>query len=177
MTVLLRFLLVATLLFAAPVLAVQPDEVLDDPVLEERARALSRDIRCLVCRNESIDESTADLARDLRILVRERLVLGDSDAQVKDFLVARFGEYVLLRPPFTAGNAALWLSAPLMLLLGGGVAFAFVRRRSAGRAAPRAQANPLSPEEEARIATLMAGGSGTPAKPPTRPKDGTPTET
>ncbi|MSU90007.1 cytochrome C biogenesis protein CcdA [Rhodobacteraceae bacterium 2CG4] len=149
-------------LLALPAQAVQPDEVLDDPVLEARARALSKEIRCLVCRNESIDESNADLARDLRILVRERLVAGDSDAQVLTFLVDRYGEYVLLRPRFTAGNAALWLAAPALLLLGGGVAVVFVRRRARIAASPGAGGpdRPLSPDEQARLDALLKDGGG-----------------
>ena len=95
-------------LLVAPSWAVQPDEILDDPALEERARALSEDLRCLVCRNESIDESNAPLARDLRLLVRERLVAGDSDAEVMAFVVARYGEYVLLTPKATGTNLILW---------------------------------------------------------------------
>ncbi|WP_112322666.1 cytochrome c-type biogenesis protein [Oceanibium sediminis] len=122
--------LVTLVTLALPALAVQPDEVLDDPVLEQRARDLSKEIRCLVCRNESIDESNAQLAKDLRILVRDRLVEGDSNAEVLDYLVARYGEYVLLRPRFTAGNAALWLAAPVLLLFGGLTAALFLRRRS-----------------------------------------------
>ncbi|NNU80568.1 cytochrome c-type biogenesis protein CcmH [Halovulum dunhuangense] len=150
----LATLLAAILLSAGAVLAVQPDEVLDDPALEERAREISAELRCLVCRNESIDESNADLARDLRLLVRERLVAGDSDQEVLDYLVARYGEYVLLRPPFSAGNAALWLAAPAMLILGGGIAFVFLRRR----ARPAGPA-PLTAEEEARLQALLKGDS------------------
>lgn len=140
-------------LLAPAAWAVQPDEVLDDPALEERARALSKDLRCLVCRNESIDESNASLARDLRLLVRERLVAGDTDDQVMAYLVDRYGEYVLLRPPLSLGNAALWLSAPLLLLIGGGVAVVFIRRRPE-RAAPPSD---LSEDERARLAALLAG--------------------
>lgn len=109
--------LALVLALAVPVHAVQPDEVLDDPVLESRARALSSEIRCLVCQNESIDDSNAQLARDLRLLVRERLVAGDSDQQVLDFLVARYGDFVLLRPPFNAATALLWFGPALVLVL------------------------------------------------------------
>ena len=114
--------LVACLL-AGPALAVQPDEVMSDPALEARARVISKDLRCLVCRNESIDESHAELARDLRILVRERLAAGDSNEQVIDFVVDRYGEYVLLRPLNTGSNMVLWLAGPGLLLvaLGGGL--------------------------------------------------------
>jgi cytochrome c-type biogenesis protein CcmH len=147
-------LLLLWLALALPVLAVQPDEVLDDPVLEARAREISKELRCLVCRNESIDESNADLARDLRLLVRERLVAGDSNQEVLDYMVDRYGEYVLLRPPFSWKNAALWLAAPVLLLIGGGVALAFVRqrRRRAPAAPPETE---LSPEEAARLERLL----------------------
>jgi cytochrome c-type biogenesis protein CcmH len=142
---------VVALFLATAAGAVQPDEVLDDPALEARARALSEGLRCLVCRNESIDESNADLARDLRLLVRERLVAGDSDAEVIDFLVDRYGEYVLLNPPATGSTLLLW-GAPLALfLLGGGVAVAHIRGQR--RAAPEG----LSEAEEARLRELMSG--------------------
>ncbi len=148
-------LLLLWLALALPAPAVQPDEVLDDPALEARAREISKDLRCLVCRNESIDESNADLARDLRILVRERLVAGDSNQEVLDYMVDRYGEYVLLRPPFSWKNAALWLAAPVLLLIGGGVALAFVRQRR--RKAPTAPAETeLSPEEAARLERLLS---------------------
>ncbi|MEC9434314.1 MAG: cytochrome c-type biogenesis protein [Pseudomonadota bacterium] len=135
-----------------PARAVQPDEVLSDPALETRAREISAELRCLVCRNESIDDSNADLARDLRLLVRERLVAGDSDAQVKDFMVARFGEYVLLKPTFSAANLALWFGGPALLLAGGVASWRFVRRARPGA---EAAARPLSAEEQARVAALM----------------------
>jgi len=144
--------LVLWLALVLPAGAVEPDEVLEDAALEARARGLSQEIRCLVCRNESIDESNADFAKDLRVLVRERLVAGDTDAQVLDFLVARYGDYVLLKPRFTAGNAALWLAAPALLLLGGGIAFAFIRRRP-----ERDGGVPLSAEEQARLDEVMKG--------------------
>ena len=111
----------------------QPDEVLSDPALEARARALSRELRCMVCQNQSIDDSDAPLARDLRLLVRERLTAGDSDAKVIDFLTARYGEFVLLKPRFSAGTALLWL-APLIALLVGGCGVA-VRAAAAPRSA------------------------------------------
>lgn len=135
-----------------PAFAVQPDEVLDDPVLEERARDLSSEIRCLVCQNESIDESNAQLARDLRILVRERLVAGDSDQQVLDFLVARYGDYVLLRPPVKGTTALLWFGPVIVLLLAGGIIL--VRTRSSryrSLTAPVA----LTEEEKARVEALL----------------------
>jgi len=139
------------LALATPALAVQPDEILPDPALEARARAISAELRCVVCQSESIDDSNADIARDLRLLVRERLVAGDSDAEVVDFVVARYGEFVLFRPPFTARNAPLWLAGPALFLVGAGLAFAFIRRRSA-RAEPARP--PLTPEEEARLRDL-----------------------
>ncbi|MGE0501438.1 MAG: cytochrome c-type biogenesis protein [Rhizobiaceae bacterium] len=115
---------------AIPASAVQPDEVLADPALEARARDISAKLRCMVCQNQSIDDSDADLAKDLRVLVRERLMAGDTDDEVIDFLVARYGEYVLLEPRFNLRNAALW-AAPMVLLLGGGaVLLVMARRRS-----------------------------------------------
>jgi cytochrome c-type biogenesis protein CcmH len=149
-----RLLLVLALLLLPPDLrAIQPDEVLDDPALEARARAITRELRCVVCQSESIDESGADIARDLRLLVRERVVAGDSDAEVLDFVVDRYGEFVLFRPPFTAANAALWLSGPVFLLLGGGLAVAFIRRRAR---APAPSRPPLTPEERARLDALTS---------------------
>ncbi|MEO1724813.1 MAG: cytochrome c-type biogenesis protein [Pseudomonadota bacterium] len=138
-----------------PAGAVQPDEMLADPALEARAREISKDVRCLVCRNESIDDSSAELARDLRLVVRERLVAGDSDAEVREFLVARYGEFVLLTPRFTAENAFLWLSGPVMLLLGGTLAWFWVRRQ--GVMQPKEERidssvdAPLTPEERADL--------------------------
>ena len=143
--------LLAALLLAAPAWAVQPDEVLDDPALERRARDLSAGLRCLVCRNESIDESNAGLARDMRLLVRERLVAGDSDADVIAYLVDRFGEYVLLEPTRDGANLILWGAPLALLLLGGAGAAAYVLRR------PAAEDAGLSAEEEARLAALMEG--------------------
>lgn len=151
----MRALLLALMLaLALPGLAVagpQPDEILPDPALEARARALSRDLRCVVCRNESIDESNADLARDMRMVVRERLVEGDSDAQVMAYLVDRYGEFVLLRPTTSGSNIVLWLSAPLMLLIALGTALLYLRTR-AGTAEPGAPT--LTTEEEARLREL-----------------------
>lgn len=136
---------------AVPAAAVQPDEVLADPALETRAREISRGLRCLVCRNESIDESNAPLARDLRLLVRERLLAGDSDAAAVAYIVDRYGEYVLLRPTTGGANLLLWASGPLMLAAGAGVAFAYIRRRrAAGEPAP-----PLSAEEQRRLDEIL----------------------
>lgn len=109
--------------------AVQPDEVLKDPILEQRARSLSAGLRCMVCQNQSIDDSDADLARDLRILVRDRLTAGDTDEQVIDFVVSRYGEFVLLKPRFNVRNALLWSVPVILLLAGGGFLFVSARRR------------------------------------------------
>ena len=124
---------VLALLFAltAPAFAVQPDEVLRDPQLEARARVLSQHLRCMVCQNQSIDDSDAPLARDLRLLVRERLSAGDSNSQVIDFIVSRYGEFVLLKPRFEWHTAALWLLPPVILLAGGIAVFLSTRRRPA----------------------------------------------
>jgi cytochrome c-type biogenesis protein CcmH len=144
--------LFACSVLVAPVHAVLPDEVLDDPVLEERARDLSAEIRCLVCQNESIDESNAQLARDLRILVRERLVAGDTNAQVLDFLVARYGEFVLLRPQLNSSTLVLWFGPGIVLLIAGTIIFMRTRQRKPLAAgAPAA----LSDEEKARLAALL----------------------
>jgi cytochrome c-type biogenesis protein CcmH len=137
------------LLAAPPVMAVQPDEMLADPAMEARARVLSKGLRCLVCRNENIDDSDAQLARDLRILLRERLVAGDTDEEAVAFLVDRYGEYVLLNPPATGANILLWFAGPAMLLAGAGIAFVTFRRR--GTAVP----DGLNAEEAARVAEIM----------------------
>jgi cytochrome c-type biogenesis protein CcmH len=137
---------------ASPVAAVQPDEVLADPALEARARALSKELRCLVCRNESIDESHAPLARDLRLLLRERLVAGDSDAEAMAFIVDRFGEYVLLNPTTTGTNLILWVAGPAMLLGGGAIAALYIRRRARAGEAP---ASNLTEAERARLAEIL----------------------
>ena len=140
------------MVLAAPLWAVQPDEILDDPLLEQRARELSKGLRCLVCQNESIDESDATLARDLRLLVRERLVAGDSDEQAVDYIVARYGEFVLLNPPVTGANWLLWGAGPLMLLLAGGMGLAYLRGRSTAKAGGEA---PLSEDEQARLDEIL----------------------
>jgi cytochrome c-type biogenesis protein CcmH len=136
-------------LWSGTAFAVQPDEILKDPALESRARALSQELRCMVCQNQSIDDSDAPLARDLRILVRERLSAGDRDNQVLDFLVARYGEFVLLKPRFTWHTALLWL-APFAVIVIGAIGFLLAGRRARVPAAER-----LSPEEEARVAALV----------------------
>jgi cytochrome c-type biogenesis protein CcmH len=127
----MRFVLVlmAALMFSGAALAVQPDEVLKDPVLEHRAREISAGLRCLVCQNQSIDDSDAQLAKDLRLLVRERLVAGSSDQEVRDYLVQRYGEFVLLKPTFKAHNLLLWLTPVLVLALGALGVYAALRRR------------------------------------------------
>ncbi|MCW1951488.1 MAG: cytochrome c-type biogenesis protein CcmH [Octadecabacter sp.] len=146
----MRWLAFVLCLAAAPLAAVQPDEILDDAALELRARALSEGLRCPVCRNESIDESNAGISRDLRILLRERLVAGDTDDQAVQYLVDRYGDYILLSPRVEGANFALWLAAPLMLLLAGGIAAVTIRGRS--RAAGPEE---LSAEEQARIDKIM----------------------
>jgi cytochrome c-type biogenesis protein CcmH len=138
--------------------AVQPDEVMADPVKEARARNLSRELRCMVCQNQSIDDSEAPLARDIRLLVRERLAAGDSDAQVIDFLVARYGEFVLLKPRFERQTLVLWLVPPVLLTGGGLALWLHIRRRSKEEA--EAANRPLTADEEARLAALVAGESG-----------------
>jgi cytochrome c-type biogenesis protein CcmH len=141
-------------LFGVPALAVQPDEILKDPALESRARALSQELRCMVCQNQSIDDSDAPLAKDLRVLVRERLSAGDSDNQVIDFLVARYGEFVLLKPRVTAHTLLLWLAPFAALLIGGWGVIAFIRRR--GNESQTAQGQEqLTPAEQSRVAELL----------------------
>ncbi len=147
----LAAILLALALLGPAAHAVQPDEMLPDPALEARARAITSELRCVVCVSETIDNSNADIARDLRVLVRERLVAGDTDAEVQAFVVGRYGEFVLFRPPFTARNAALWLAGPALLLAGGGIAFAFIRRRAA---APQPARPPLTAEEQARLSEI-----------------------
>jgi cytochrome c-type biogenesis protein CcmH len=149
--------MIARVLFALTLLllavgfasAVEPGEMLKDPALETRARAISKEIRCLVCQNQSIDDSNADLAHDLRVIVRERLTAGDSDQQVKDYLVARYGDFVLLDPPLRTKTLILWGGPAALLLLGIAIiALAARRRRSAA-------ATPLSEEEHRRLAQLL----------------------
>lgn len=147
------FLIAAICLIAAPTFAVQPDEILTDPALETRARELSRELRCMVCQNQSIDDSDAPLARDLRLLVRERLKAGDSDSQVLDFLTARYGQFVLLKPRFAWDTAVLWL-APLAVLLLGALGLVSLLRRSRRTHAPAAEP-PLSEAERARLSALL----------------------
>jgi cytochrome c-type biogenesis protein CcmH len=159
LTLLRLFVVAAGIASTGPSYAVQPDEILPDPTLETRARGLSHELRCMVCQNQSIDDSDAPLARDLRLLVRERLKAGDSDAQVLDYLVARYGEFVLLKPRFELRTALLWL-APVGLLGVGAITLvvAMRRRRRTAEARPEAVA-PLSPGEQARLAELTKPGA------------------
>ena len=140
----------AALALGAPALAVTPDEQLKDPKLEARARALSQELRCLVCQNQSIDDSAAPLAHDLRVILRERLAAGDTDKQAVGYLVARYGDFVLLKPPFQPDTWALWLGPLAILALGGAGAAVYMRGRA------RAGDAPLSAADEAEAARLMA---------------------
>jgi cytochrome c-type biogenesis protein CcmH len=143
----MKWFFLAMILLAGPACAVQPDEVLANPQLESRARNLSEGFRCLVCQNQSIDESDATLARDLRILIRERLTAGDNDQQITDFIVARYGDYVLLKPRFTGQTAILWAAPFIILLVGFGY---FLKRKNPSSLAEQ----PLTPEEHARLREL-----------------------
>jgi cytochrome c-type biogenesis protein CcmH len=146
----MRWFLLFSLLLLTPAYAVQPDEILADPKLEQRARDLSTGFRCLVCQNQSIDESDAPLAKDLRILIREHLTKGESDAQIKDFVVARYGEFVLLRPRFTARTAILWATPFLIVLVG--IIVLLRRRKASGAPAESA----LSAEEQKALRDLAS---------------------
>ena len=145
--------LVLFLGFSGAALAVQPDEVLADKALEARARALSTELRCLVCQNQSIDDSNAPLARDLRLIVREKLVAGESEDAILAFLVARYGEFVLLKPRFTMATALLWLG-PFLVLLAGGIGIVLVARRRR----VTENSTPLSADEQARLEALTRQG-------------------
>ena len=150
----LRFLLVLLLLAPLTARAVEPSEILADPALEARARALSLNLRCLVCQNQSIDDSNAPLAKDLRVIVRERLTAGDSDTQVMDYLVVRYGDFILLSPPLKAGTLLLWAAPFGVLLLGmGGIFWAARRRRVESAAA-------LSGEEAAKLRGILGRDEG-----------------
>jgi cytochrome c-type biogenesis protein CcmH len=151
---LLALMMMATMATAG--LAVQPDEIMSDAAKEVRARDLSRELRCMVCQNQSIDDSEAPLARDLRLLVRERIAAGDSDAQVMDFLVARYGEFVLLKPRLNSHTWLLWFLTPLALAVGGIALWMHGRRRARVGAEQDAAVLHLTPEEEARINQLIA---------------------
>jgi cytochrome c-type biogenesis protein CcmH len=152
----ISFVLLMAALAASAAHAVQPDEIMSDPAKESRARDLSRELRCMVCQNQSIDDSEAPLARDLRLLVRERIAAGDSDAQVIDFLVARYGEFVLLKPRLNPHTWLLWLLPPLALVGGGLALWIHGRRRSVSMAADDPSRFQLTAEEEARLERLIA---------------------
>lgn len=147
--------LLLVLLTMLPALAVNPDEVLDDPALEARARAISATLRCLVCQNQSIDDSDADLARDLRVLVRERLTAGDTNDEAMQYIVDRYGEFVLLNPVVAPHTVLLWAAAPLVLLIGGIAVFVGMRRRRQLPAPAQ-----MSAEEEAALADLDKPDAG-----------------
>jgi cytochrome c-type biogenesis protein CcmH len=145
-------LVLLAVLLAGAAQAVEPSEMLKDPALEARARVISQEIRCLVCQNQTIDDSNADLAHDLRVILRERLQDGDTDQQVKDYLTARYGDFILLKPPFGARTLLLWIGPALIFLAGAGIiVVAVLRRRRLPAAAP------LSEEESQRLARLMTG--------------------
>jgi len=152
-----RMAVVALVVGCPAAYAVQPDEIMSDPAKEARARDLSRELRCMVCQNQSIDDSDAPLARDLRLLVRERIATGDSDSQVMDFLVARYGEFVLLKPRLNAHTWLLWLLPPLALAGGGLALWTYSRRRSKFPDTEDQRLLKLTPEEEARLERLLAG--------------------
>jgi cytochrome c-type biogenesis protein CcmH len=146
---------VIAVMAASPARAVQPDEIMSDVAKEARARDLSRELRCMVCQNQSIDDSEAPLARDLRLLVRERIAAGDSDAQVIDFLVARYGEFVLLKPRLSSHTWLLWLLPPLALAGGGVALWNLGRRRTKAGTRDDASLFKLTADEEARLERLI----------------------
>ena len=148
-TIRLIALILISVFGLSPANAVEPNEILKNPVLEQRARALSQDLRCLVCQNQSIDDSNADLARDLRIVVRDRLTAGDTDKQIIDFVVARYGDFVLLKPPVNARTSLLWGGPALFLLFGAIALMLWFRHRGF------ATAEELSADEEKRLAALI----------------------
>ncbi len=153
-------------LAGSPARAVQPDEILSDPVKEARARELSKELRCMVCQNQSIDDSDAPLARDLRLLVRERISAGDTDSQVIDFLVARYGEFVLLKPRVNRHTVLLWLLPPLALMGGGIALWIYSRRRDRAADLTRESLMKLTPEEEARLEKLLGAEPSAPSDGP-----------
>jgi cytochrome c-type biogenesis protein CcmH len=148
--------LAAAIVFGSPACAVQPDEILADPIKEARAREMSKELRCMVCQNQSIDDSDAPLARDLRLLVRERISAGDTDSQVLDFLVARYGEFVLLKPRFNPHTVLLWLLPPLALMGGGIALWVYSNRRRRAGVLEEESVLKLTPEEVARLEELLA---------------------
>lgn len=143
-------LAIALFLSAAPAFAVNPDEVLADPALEARARALSAELRCMVCQNQSIDDSDAGLAKDLRLLVRERITDGDTDEEVLNYIVSRYGEFVLLKPRLSTRTVLLW-GAPVLLIIVGGISLLVFARRRAGKPT----GSPLTAEEQAKLDELL----------------------
>lgn len=147
----MKRLIFTLLILAMPAWAVEPDEILSDPVMEARAREISKDLRCLVCRNENIDSSNAGIAKDLRVLVRERLVDGDSNDQVLAHVVDRYGEYVLLKPKFSIKNIIPWLAGPVLFLLGLFLSIRFIAKPRTSRVVP------LNKEEEKRMRDLLDG--------------------
>ncbi|MCZ6604141.1 MAG: cytochrome c-type biogenesis protein CcmH [Alphaproteobacteria bacterium] len=150
-----------------PGLAIGPDELLDDAALEARARTISKQLRCVVCQNQSIDDSNAAIARDMRLVVRERLVAGDSDAQTIAYLVARYGDYVLLKPPFKALTLPLWLGPPVMILLVVGIVFLRTRRTLREQAVAKGAGSPTEPltgDEQARLDRIVATRPTTPGE-------------
>lgn len=148
----MKHLILILTLLASPAFAVQPDEVLSDPVLEARARGLGQELRCVVCQGENIDESNAGIARDLRLLVRERLVAGESDQEILDFVVSRYGEYVLMRPTWAGSNIILYIAGPALLFFALIAAFLYLRGRAEAQNTVGAD---LSKEEEARLAEIL----------------------
>lgn len=144
----MKWLVFILMLLASPLWAVDPNEMLDDPVLEDRARSLSQELRCPVCRNESIDESNASLAQELRIVLRERMVAGDTDQEALDFMVSRYGEFVMLRPDASGANLILWLAAPALLIIALGIGWSTIRAK---REAPES----LSDAEEAELEKIL----------------------
>lgn len=143
-----RLILTLAVVLALPAAAVQPDEILADPALEARARAITHELRCVVCNNENVDDSNAEIARDIRLMVRERIVAGDDDAQVVQFMVDRFGEFVLLNPRATGAGLFLWLAGPILLIIGLMIALVTIRRRQPAQA-------PLSDDEEKRLQEIL----------------------
>ncbi len=148
----MKHLILILTLLASPAFAVQPDEVLSDPVLEARARGLGQELRCVVCQGENIDESNAGIARDLRLLVRERLVAGQTDQEILDFVVGRYGEYVLMRPTWAGSNIILYIAGPALLFFALIAAFLYLRGRAEAQNTVGAD---LSKEEEARLAEIL----------------------
>jgi|SRR5579872_405112 cytochrome c-type biogenesis protein CcmH len=159
MKILHALLLLAALIVSSQAWAVEPDEMLSNPALEARARAISKQLRCMVCQNESIDESQAPLARDLRVLVRQRIMAGDSDTQIINFLVSRYGEFILLKPPLSWHTLALWGAPPALLILGILMIVVVERRRATGQPALGAAAR-LSAAEEARLSEILHTDAG-----------------